>query len=87
VSTTHEEADAVRDWATRTHARSVIVPVEAFPSRRVRWTLTHTLAGTGTAVQIQVADYANYKAWSKTHAGLIAFESEVIKYLYCRYAY
>jgi hypothetical protein len=81
ISTTYEEADALREWAIRAHARSIIVPIEIFSSRRVRWTLTQALAGTGTEIQIQALDQPayNYTNWWKTHIGLIAFQSEVIK--------
>jgi hypothetical protein len=65
------------------------VPIEIFSSRRVRWTLTQALAGTGTEIQIQALDQPayNYTNWWKIHIGLIAFQSEVIKYLYYRYRY
>jgi uncharacterized SAM-binding protein YcdF (DUF218 family) len=89
ISTTYEEAGALREWAIRAHARSIIVPIEIFSSRRIRWTLTQALAGTGTEIQIQALDQPayNYTNWWKTHIGLIAFQSEVIKYLYYRYRY
>jgi uncharacterized SAM-binding protein YcdF (DUF218 family) len=89
LSTTFEEGQILRDWAIRNHPRSIIVPTEAFSSRRVRWTLTRALAGTGASVQIQMLDYPDdsYATWWKTDAGLIAFQNEVMKYLYYRYKY
>src|SRR5262249_44352937 len=39
LSNTYEEALALRDWAARAGARSIIVPTEIFPARRVRWML------------------------------------------------
>jgi uncharacterized SAM-binding protein YcdF (DUF218 family) len=89
MSTTYGESRALRDWVIRTHARSVIVPTEAFSSRRVRWTLTEVLAGTGTSVQIQALDYPDYSylGWWKANTGLIGFQNEVMKYLYYRYKY
>ena len=91
VSSTYEEAEALREWAIRVHAKNIIIPIEMFTSRRVRWTLTHTFAGTGTSVQIQVItpdsrDY-NQSNWWRSHSGLIAFQSEVLKYLYYRWVY
>jgi uncharacterized SAM-binding protein YcdF (DUF218 family) len=91
VSSTYEEAEALREWAIRVHAKSIIVPIEMFASRRVRWTLTHTFASTGTSVQIQVItpdsrDY-NQSNWWRSHSGLIAFQNEVIKYIYYRWVY
>jgi len=55
----------------------------------VRWTLTQALAGTGASVQIQTLDYPDdtYVTWWKTDKGLIAFQNEVMKYLYYRYRY
>jgi DUF218 domain len=85
ISTTYEEAHALRDWAIRTHARSIIVPIEVFPSRRVRWVLARALAGTGTEIQVQTLGHAG--DWWKSHYGQIAFQGEVIKYLYYRYWY
>jgi hypothetical protein len=89
LSSTFEEGQCVREWAIRNHARSVIVPTEAFSSRRVRWTLTQALAGTGASVQIQMLDYPDYDylGWWKTDSGLIAFQNEMMKYLYYRYKY
>jgi uncharacterized SAM-binding protein YcdF (DUF218 family) len=89
ISNTYGESQALRDWVIRTHARSVIVPTEAFSSRRVRWTLTEALAGTGTSVQIQTLNYPaySYVDWWKTDTGLIAFQNEVMKYLYYRFKY
>jgi uncharacterized SAM-binding protein YcdF (DUF218 family) len=89
VSSTHEEAEALRAWAIQNHAHSIIVPIEVFSSRRARWALERALAGTGTVVQIQALEHPAYSHsdWWKTHNGLIAFQSEVIKYLYYRYVY
>ena len=89
LSSTFEEGQSLREWAIRSHARSIIAPTEAFSSRRVRWTLTQALAGTGASVQIQMLDYPDdsYVTWWKTDQGLIAFQNEVMKYLYYRYTY
>jgi len=89
LSSTFEEGQSLREWAIRSHARSIIAPTEAFSSRRVRWTLTQALAGTGASVQIQMLDYPDdsYVTWWKTDKGLIAFQNEVMKYLYYRYRY
>ena len=86
---TFEEGVALREWAVRTHARSVIVPIEIFSSRRAHWMLTRALAGTGTTVQIQALDDPSYDRadWWKTHYGLISFQNELFKYIYYRFKY
>jgi hypothetical protein len=88
VSTAHDEAQALRDWAMRTHARSIIVPTTAFSSRRIQWVLTRALVGTGTEIKIQALDPPTYNRakWWETHQGVIEFQNEVIKYLYYRHS-
>jgi uncharacterized SAM-binding protein YcdF (DUF218 family) len=87
LSSTYEEAEALQEWAIRTHARSVIVPTEIFSARRVRWMLTRALPG--TAVQIQTLDPPNYNQsdWWKSHEGMLSFQNEVVKYIYYRLTY
>jgi uncharacterized SAM-binding protein YcdF (DUF218 family) len=88
LASTYDEARALRDWATRTEARSIIVPTEVFSTRRVRWTLHRVL---GDTVAIRVTALAPYgydcDNWWQHEAGVIAFQNEVIKYLYYRMKY
>jgi uncharacterized SAM-binding protein YcdF (DUF218 family) len=89
LSNTYEEAAALRGWVARSHAKSLIVPTDVFSSRRVRWVVTNALAGTGTAIQIDALDLPEYNRsnWWKTNLGLIAFQNEVMKYVYYRLKY
>jgi hypothetical protein len=89
LSSTHAEADALRDWVVHNHARSIIVPIESFSSRRARWTLLRVLDGSGATVQIQAVEPPGYSRvdWWKSHEGLIGFQNEVLKYMYYRFAY
>jgi uncharacterized SAM-binding protein YcdF (DUF218 family) len=88
-SNTYEEAIALREWATRNHARSIIVPTEIFSSRRVRWVLNRELAGTGTQFEVPALEDPEYTSanWWKNEKGLVVFQSEVIKYVYYRIRY
>jgi uncharacterized SAM-binding protein YcdF (DUF218 family) len=89
LTNTYEEGNALREWVVHSHARGVIVPTEIFASRRVRWVLTRALAGTGTDIQIQTLKPPKYNQadWWKTHHGLNAFQTEVLKYIYYRCKY
>ncbi len=89
LTNTYEETVALRDWAERNHARSIIVPTEIFSSRRVRWVLRQQLAATGTQVEVPTVDDPNYTSanWWKNEKGIIAFQNEVIKYVYYRIKY
>ena len=45
LGNTHQEALALRYWAERNNARSIIVPTEIFSTRRVRWMLHRAFGG------------------------------------------
>jgi len=87
LSSTYEEAVALREWALRTHAHRLIVPTEAFSSRRVRWVLERELAGTGTQVLVPVIDHPGYSRTELGKNAFTAFKLEVMKYLYYRLKY
>ena len=79
-------------FATGLHepaARSVIVPTEEFSSRRVRWMFRRELADAGVRVGIKVLTPAEYGAenWWTREKGLLAFQNEIMKYLYYRLKY
>jgi uncharacterized SAM-binding protein YcdF (DUF218 family) len=89
LSSTFQEAVALREWAVRTHAHNVIVPIQAFSSRRARWMIDRELTGTGTEVQVIALDDTEYglSDWWMDDKAIIEFQNEVIKYLYYRFKY
>lgn len=88
LSNTHEEALALREWAVRAGAHSIIVPTEIFAARRLRWMLQRVL-GDDTIVRVPAVDVPEYRSsdWWQDEQGLISFQNEVIKYLYYRVKY
>jgi len=88
LSSTREEALALREWAQRTGSRSLIVPTEIFSARRVRWIL-HRVLGDAVTVRVAALDPTNYRRddWWREVEGLVAFQNEVVKYLYYRVKY
>jgi uncharacterized SAM-binding protein YcdF (DUF218 family) len=89
ASTTREEALALREWVTQTRARSIIIPTDIFHTRRARWIFTKALRGTGAQVHVLPVDLPKYTAddWWRHEEGLIAFETEVVKWAYYRVKY
>ena len=79
---TFEEAAALKDWTNRNS--------EVFSARRVRWMFHRLFAETGVRIEIPSfnpsIDYTCAEWW-KTEAGMIMFQNEVLKYLYCRLKY
>jgi len=89
VTNTYQEAVALREWAALNHVRSIIVPTQDFSTRRLHWVLEQVFAGTGVRVLVPAlhpTDY-NYREWWRSDSGFLAFQNEVIKYLYYRYKY
>jgi uncharacterized SAM-binding protein YcdF (DUF218 family) len=89
LSSTFEESIALREWVERNHAMRIIVPTEVFSSRRVKWMLERTLAGTGAQVRVPALESYEYSRdeWWRKEQGLIAFQTEVVKYFYYRFKY
>ena len=89
LASTFDEAQALRAWAERTRARSLIVPTEIFSSRRVRWMLERAFEGSDVRVQVPAVEdpYYTRADWWLDVRGLVAFQNEVIKYVYYRCTY
>ena len=86
VSSTHEEAQALRDWALASQAKRVIVPTEIFAARRTRWIFDRELGPIGVDVILHAYPPADYSLadWWRHRYGLLDFNNEVLKYLYYR---
>jgi uncharacterized SAM-binding protein YcdF (DUF218 family) len=86
LTSTYEEARAVLDWTRSSGAKSVIIPTDLFPTRRVRWTFQHEVASTGVRVIVHAIQPRAYGLddWWRDERGLIDFQNEVIKSIYYR---
>ncbi|MBI4365523.1 MAG: YdcF family protein, partial [Deltaproteobacteria bacterium] len=89
VSSTYEEARAVREWAQQSGAKKIIFITEMFPSRRVRWIFDRQLAPLGVKVILRPYPGANFdfERWWQDQRGIAIFASETLKYLYYRLMY
>src|SRR6266540_2194696 len=86
---TREEAVALREWAERNVASVFIIPSEIFPARRVRWIFRREFFGTTVSIEVPSIEPPDYtrRDWWKTEHGLVAFQNEVLKYIYYRLKY
>jgi uncharacterized SAM-binding protein YcdF (DUF218 family) len=86
---TYQEAVALREWALRNNAREVLVPVESFCSRRVRWIFKKQLAKVGARIKVPALDTEEHSSdkWWESEQALRLFRREVIKYIYYRIRY
>jgi uncharacterized SAM-binding protein YcdF (DUF218 family) len=84
---TMDEAFALRAWAERNNASSFIIPTENFSARRVRFIFRRELAAEKIEVMSLKPPHYTKDDWWKSDTGLIAFQNEIIKYIYYRIKY
>jgi hypothetical protein len=86
---TKEEAVALREWAKRNAASVFIVPTEIFSARRVRWIFHREFSGSGVTIEVASFEQPGYTCteWWKTEQGVVAFQNELLKYIYYRLKY
>jgi uncharacterized SAM-binding protein YcdF (DUF218 family) len=86
---TYGEARGILAWAKSSGAKSVIIPTDIFPTRRVRWIFTHELAPAGIRVTVQAVTPPRYSVddWWQHKAGRTHFRNELIKFAYYRLRY
>ena len=86
---TRGEAVGLREWAEQNGASAFIIPSEIFPARRVRWIFRREFSGTAARIEVPSVEPPDYTRWDwwKTEHGLVAFQNEVLKYIYYRLKY
>ena len=89
VSSTHDEAEALREWALESQAKRIIIPTDLFAARRVQWVFDRELTPIGVHVIVHAFPPPEYTLadWWHSRYGLIDFQNEVLKYLYYRAEY
>ena len=81
VSSTREEIFALREWATRNQARTIIVPTDAFHSRRLSRLTREVFHDSETRVLVIVVDLPGFRwqEWWRHEFGVITFHNELVK--------
>lgn len=91
VTSTHEEAVAVREYAARSGARRLLVVTSAYHTRRALWTFERVLGGDGVEVGIDAPPPAQQspapQTWWLTPRGWSAVAMEYPKMIYYRVKY
>ena len=88
-TSTSDEATALRAWAKEHHVSRIVVPTENFSARRVRWIFNREFADSSIRLDVPSFDGPAYTRaeWWKKGAGIIAFQNEIMKYIYYRLRY
>lgn len=88
LTNTYQEALALKAWARRNNAHSIIVPSEIFPARRVRWMLRRVF-GEGFVIRVVALEPAQFHRddWWRHPQGIVVFRDEILKYVFYRLSY
>jgi DUF218 domain len=86
---TADEAASLKDWADRNASSVLIIPTEIFSARRVRWIFRREFSEKSVRIEVPSFEPERYSRveWWKTEDGMIAFQNEVLKYIYYRLKY
>ena len=89
LHSTYGEARGVLEWAKSTGIKGVVIPIDIFQTRRVRWIFNRELSRVGVRVSVQAITPAGYNTddWWRHKAGRANFLSELIKFAYYRIRY
>jgi uncharacterized SAM-binding protein YcdF (DUF218 family) len=89
VASTYDESRAVRAWIAKSGAKSIIIPTDLFHTRRVRWIFQRELRDEKVNIQVLAVPLPTYGLtnWWRDEDGVVAFETEVIKFVYYRLKY
>src|SRR5262249_21320509 len=88
-SSTRDEAVALKDWGHQHSVSRIIVATDAFSARRVQLIFHREFAGSSVRLEIPSFEEPGHTRdeWWKTNVGIIAFQTEIMKYLYYRLKY
>ena len=85
---TKDEAVTLRAWADRHDVSRIIIPTESFSARRVRWIFDRLFAGSSVGIEIAtIGPNYTHAEWWKSETAMMAFQNEIMKYLYYRLKY
>jgi uncharacterized SAM-binding protein YcdF (DUF218 family) len=81
---TYGEARGVRDWARSSGINSVVIPIDIFSARRVRWIFNRILGPAGIRVTVHAVapPWYNRDDWWRHEEGRADFRDELIKFAY-----
>lgn len=88
VTSTYEEACALRDWLREHNLHRVIIPTDFTHTRRVKWLMNRVLpANTKIAIVASPSLYYDETNWWQREEGVISLQNEVLKIFYYRLKY
>jgi uncharacterized SAM-binding protein YcdF (DUF218 family) len=84
VTSTADESVVVAEWARDHHSKCLLIPTDAFHTRRAGWIMRRHLAAEGTKIVMVAAPPRRYALtnWWQSEYGVLDFQNETLKYAY-----
>ena len=84
VTSTYDEAVALRAYLAGSDVRRVVLVTSAFHTRRARWIFARQLAGLPVEIEVAAVPYGTFGPadWWRNEEGLVTFNNETIKLVY-----
>jgi uncharacterized SAM-binding protein YcdF (DUF218 family) len=84
VASTYDESRAVRAWLTTNSAKTILITTDLSHTRRARWIFRKELNGAGVQVHVHAVAPWEYGTtnWWRHEDGVIAFQNELVKFIY-----
>ena len=87
VLSTYGEALGVLQWAQANRIKSIVIPIDVFSTRRVRWIFRRLLGPEGIDATVHAVLPPWYSTNNWKQAGWTDFRKEVLKFAYYRLRY
>jgi uncharacterized SAM-binding protein YcdF (DUF218 family) len=89
VTSTFDEATALRRYIEVNDIHTVILVTSAFHTRRAKWIFDRELSGLPLTLEMAAAPYHGFNAtnWWKSESGLITLNNEYVKLVYYFFKY
>jgi uncharacterized SAM-binding protein YcdF (DUF218 family) len=89
ILSTFGEARGVLQWVKADPVKSIVIPIDMFSTRRVRWIFRRLLGPQGITVTVHAIVPSCYSVedWWLHRAGWTDFRNEVLKFAYYRLRY
>jgi len=89
VTSTFDEASALRKYVDANQIHKIILVTSAFHTRRARWIFEKTLAGLPVILEMAAVPYARFDQtnWWRNETGLITLNNEYIKLFFYFFKY
>jgi uncharacterized SAM-binding protein YcdF (DUF218 family) len=87
LTSTHDEALTLKQWAKDTRSPSFLIPTGPFHSRRVKWVFARAFRDASATLTVTSINPELCRSWWKDEKTILDFQNELLKSAYYRLKY